>query len=112
MKDKILFSLFFLAGAVPVYTFLGWIYVFNKYPDFSQIEKQGKFNQDIFFGIHATNSFSIKLIVILLGLSSIVFLIVRLIKIQDKIRKSGLIFNIVLIGIIAIFTLLSIFSAL
>lgn len=112
MKDKIILSLFLLTGAVPVYTFLGWIYVFDKYPDFSQVEKQRKFNQDIFLGIHATDSFFMKLAVILLGLGSIAFFIVRLVKIQNKIGKSSQIVNIALTGIIAIFTLLSIWTIL
>jgi uncharacterized membrane protein SpoIIM required for sporulation len=113
MKHNILFTFFVLAGLIPVYTFSGWIYIFNKYRNLTHIDKQHNYNKEILLGV-TTNNIYITLTVILLGLCSIVYFSFQLRRKEEENKISILKYTIylALIIIFAFFTLLTIWSIL
>lgn len=114
MKEKILFSLAVIFGLIPVYTFLGWIIIFNKYPERTHLEKQQIYNNEIFFGINATNNQFIGISIILFGVFAVLYLSLQLRKSEGekKISVSKFIIVLPLIILFGVFTLLSIFMIL
>lgn len=115
MRQYIFFTFFFIAGFVPIYLFIGWIYIFNAYSDLSHLEKQEIFNETISFGLNSTGNFYIQLIVILFGLSAVVYFGFQLKRHKNK-RIEKVIHNytfcLVLLILFSIFTLHSIWAVL
>jgi hypothetical protein len=114
MKQKVLYIIFLIAGTIPVYLFISWIYIFNNYPTLSQIEKQELYNQLFFGGFNITGNLIIKLCVVVLGLCSICYFSYQLFN-KKNIQKNTLtldILNAILIIVFSIFTLLSIWGLL
>ncbi len=110
---RILLTFFILAGLVPIYAVLGWIYIFNKYPNLDHLDKQYIYNSELFFGIKASN-IGIILMIILLGFGSLLYFIFKLISVQKEKNKRVFIFTIYLIFtiIVGLFTLLNVWSIL
>lgn len=115
MRQYILFTFFVITGFVPIYPFIGWIYVFNANPNLSQVEKQQVFNETITFGFDATGSFYFKLLVILLGSSSVVYFGYRLSKAKTEKSKKNIhnfVLCLTLLILFSLFTLQSVFAIL
>ena len=89
MKKNIFLVLFLLLGLLPAYTFLGWIYIFNKYPFKTQIEKKLIYDQDLFFGVDLVKSSYFPLLILFIGLCSIIYFLIKLIRETKRDNKKS-----------------------
>jgi hypothetical protein len=105
---SVIFSFF---GAIPTYTSICWIYIFNKYPQLSHIQKQDLFSQTFFWGFAITSNSILQLCIIALGLCSVFYFGYLVFRKQNNSIKREII-NISIFIIFSIFTLFNLWGIL
>lgn len=87
MKNRILVIIGVILGFIPVYTVLGWIYIFNHFPEASHIKKQSIFAKKILFGIDSINTLQFHLLTLFFGFISVFIFGMFLSRLYQKINR-------------------------
>lgn len=115
MRFKLFFIIGIVVGLMPIYSTLGWLYVFNVYPHYSHAEKVIHFKHLILHDISVNLGF-LSLLLILCGAISIICFSISLRHsgaIENKYRaKFNFSINLLLLIIVSIFTALNLWMSL
>ncbi len=99
--DKLFLIIGAILSIIPIYHFLGWIYVWNKYYESGGREEVSRrFNEDIFFNlIPTTDYWKFGLVLLFVGIIAGIFLLRSMMESlnnpQLKVKKLNLIIFIV-----------------
>jgi len=107
MKNRLFFLTGIILGLIPVYTTLGWIYVFKSYPQFTQAEKVIQFKQVILCNKSVSEGLLSFLLLLCGALSITCFsILLRLTKKIENKRRANFqfIINLLLLIIVSVFT--------
>lgn len=115
MRFKLIFIIGIILGLLPIYTTLGWMYVYNSYPQYTQSEKVTHFKHIILHDLNLNLSF-LSLQLFLCGAISIICfsILVRHSEVIEDKRKAKFNFtiNLLLLIIVSIFTILNLWMSL
>lgn len=101
--DILFLSIGTIFSIIPVYVGLGWIHVFNKYPELEQAEKVIHYDSEILFNLFS-GRYSSALFALSCGLIAGILLIVSLITSINRNDKFLKIVKILVLSINVLFT--------
>lgn len=109
--DNLYLTLGSLLSIVPIYKGLGWIHVFNKYPELDQAEKVLIYNSEILFNLF-NSRYSSALFFLSCGLIAGVLLLISLLNSINRKDKFLKIIKMILFFINGLFTFWALFGLL
>lgn len=115
MRFKLFFIIGIILGLLPIYTTLGWMYVYNSYLHYSQAEKVKQFRHLILHDLNLNLSF-LSFQLFLCGVISIICfsILVRHSEVIENKRSAKFDFtiNLLLLIIVSIFTIINLWMSL